>query len=81
MADAGAHLFLACGAGRAGGGGACTQSLLDVEVQSVQLSHQLAHGLRPGSLEQRRLLRDGEERESGMSNVEKVFMRFTLGSH
>lgn len=52
------HLFLPYGAGRARGGGACTQSLLDVEVQAVQFSHQLAHGLRPGSLEERRLLQD-----------------------
>lgn len=52
------HLFLACGAGSARWRGACTQSLLDVEVQTVQFSHQLAHGLRPGSLEQRRLLQD-----------------------
>lgn len=58
------HLFLACSVGRAGRGGACTQSLLNVQVQAVQFSHQLAHGLRPGSLEQWRLLQDEDELKS-----------------
>ncbi len=40
-----AHLFLAAGAGRVTGGGACTQSLFYVQIKLVQFPHQLAHGL------------------------------------
>lgn len=52
-----AHLFLAGGAGCVGGGGACTQSLLDVEIELVEFPHQLVHRLRPGRLDLRRYLR------------------------
>ncbi len=51
-----AHLFLAGGAGRVRGGGACAQSLLYVQIELVEFPHQLAHRLRPRRLDLRRFL-------------------------